>query len=271
MPSQERSLNSGGLVSVSFRQLSPAAVVALAKVNNLALIEWGGDIHVPLGDLVTARKTGELTRNAGLGVAAYGSYYRLGGAEPNGFESVLETAVALGAPTIRVWAGNIGSEAADEAAWKSVRDDAHRIAGLAAKERVNVALEFHGGTLNDTPGSARRLWQELDHPNLRSLWQPLPTLTSREQDESLSVILPHLSHIHVFHWIPGPPVERRPLAEGAADWARWLGMIMPGFPATPALLEFVAADDPDNLPADATTLHRLLGAFQVAPLSRAVS
>jgi sugar phosphate isomerase/epimerase len=253
------------LVSVSFRQLSPPAILALAKENDLGLIEWGGDIHVPEGDLVTGRKVGEATRSTGLKVAAYGSYYRLGGTDPDAFQPVLNTAVALGAPAIRVWAGNTGSEAADEAIWKSVCADANRIAGLAEKEGLRVALEFHGGTLNDTPGSARRLWQELDHPNLRSLWQPLPTLTPREQNESLSVILPHLSHVHVFHWNPGPPVDRRPLAEGAGDWARWFGMIKPGYPEIPSLLEFVVADDPDNLSADAATLHKLLESVPGVP------
>jgi hypothetical protein len=54
------------------------------------------------------------TLEAGLQIAAYGSYYRLGtGQLP--FQSVLETAISLGAPTIRVWAGTVGSRDADSA------------------------------------------------------------------------------------------------------------------------------------------------------------
>lgn len=53
-----------------------------------------------------------LFEGAGLRVVAYGSYYHVGcqGQEgiPN-FEDVLETALELGAPLIRVWAGNTGS------------------------------------------------------------------------------------------------------------------------------------------------------------------
>ena len=44
-----------GLVSVTFRQLPADEVVAVAAKAGLAAIEWGGDVHVPLGNLVTAK------------------------------------------------------------------------------------------------------------------------------------------------------------------------------------------------------------------------
>src|SRR5690242_18609852 len=98
-----------GLVSVTFRQLPPQQIVELAAQGGLAAIEWGGDVHVPHGELQTARRVLERTRQAGLQVAAYGSYYRVGVSPAQGlaFESVLETALALQAPTIRVWAGQL--------------------------------------------------------------------------------------------------------------------------------------------------------------------
>ena len=43
---------------------------------------------------------------AGLAIAAYGSYYRVEHDDPAPFEPVLATAVELGAPTVRVWAGS---------------------------------------------------------------------------------------------------------------------------------------------------------------------
>ena len=64
-----------GLVSVTFRKLTPAEIVALVKQAGLKGIEWGGDLHVPHGDLVRAREVRELTHEGGLGVAACGSGY----------------------------------------------------------------------------------------------------------------------------------------------------------------------------------------------------
>src|SRR5262245_16795172 len=94
-----------GLVSVTFRQLGPGEIIALAVEHGMRAIEWGGDVHVPVGDLVVAREVGRWCVDAGIIVEAYGSYYRGIG----DFAPVLETALALGAPRIRVWAGELGS------------------------------------------------------------------------------------------------------------------------------------------------------------------
>ena len=106
----------GGLVSITFRKLSPRAIIDLVTRANLIGIEWGGDVHVPHGEIRVTRDVAQMTRDAGLLVASYGSYYRVGVSEADGlaFARVLESAIALGAPTLRVWAGNRGSADADE-------------------------------------------------------------------------------------------------------------------------------------------------------------
>jgi hypothetical protein len=82
-----------GLASVTFRSLSTGRIIGLAKNANLDGIEWGGDIHVPPGDIALAVKIRVETLKAGLKVLSYGSYYKTltGGV----FTPVLETAVAL--------------------------------------------------------------------------------------------------------------------------------------------------------------------------------
>ena len=65
-----------GLVSVTFRSLTWRQTLELARQAGLTAIEWGGDIHVPHGALTHARQVGAATCQAGLRVAAYGSYYR---------------------------------------------------------------------------------------------------------------------------------------------------------------------------------------------------
>jgi 3-dehydroshikimate dehydratase len=92
-----------GLCSVTFRESSVDEVIALAVSAGLESIEWGGDVHVPPGDTDIARSVGERTRAAGLDVASLGSYYRCDDA--GDFASTLSSAAALGAPRIRVWAG----------------------------------------------------------------------------------------------------------------------------------------------------------------------
>src|SRR6188474_3127213 len=103
-----------GLASVTFRRLSVAAVVDLAVTHKLMGIEWGGDLHVPHGDIQSARETRKRCADANIQTTAYGSYYQAGESRSTGldFETVCETAQVLGTTTIRVWAGDKGAEVA---------------------------------------------------------------------------------------------------------------------------------------------------------------
>lgn len=246
-----------GLVSVTFRQLAPQEIVDWVQRAGLAAIEWGGDVHVPHGDLARARQVGRLTREAGLQVASYGSYYRVGQAEPCPFEAVLDSALELGAPTIRVWAGKVGSEAAGEDDWQQVIADSQRISALAARAGLSVAYEFHGHTLTDTPAAARRLLESAAHPALRCYWQPPQGATFADALQGLTTIQPWLSNLHIFHWqLNGDPpqAERRPLAEGDSIWPEYLRQAdQDGHPRF-ALLEFVRGDAPVQFLQDAAVL-----------------
>lgn len=247
-----------GLVSVTFRQLPPADIVSLVRQAGHAAIEWGGDIHVPHGDLTRAREVRALTTGAGLTVAAYGSYYKAAHSEGQGlpFARVLETAVALGAPVIRVWAGPAGSAATDATGRAQVAADLARIAALAAGAGIRIAAEFHGGTLTDTNASAAQLLAEVPHPNFFAYWQPAVDYDDAACLAGLDLIGSRLSHVHVFHW--ETVRNRRPLAEGAARWAKFLRRIAAEPGDRCALLEFVEADAPASYLRDAATLKAWL-------------
>ena len=250
-----------GLVSITFRKLSPAEIVALVRKAGLRGIEWGGDIHAPHGDIGRAREVRALTEEAGLVVAAYGSYYRAGWSETNGlpFRQVLDSAVELGAKTIRVWPGNKGSADMDKAGREAIVEDLRRIAGLAAQVGVSVSTEFHGGTLTDTNESAGRLLAEVGHANLFTCWQPHNGEETAECVAGLREVLQKVGNIHVFHWWP-TAAERLPLAEGEARWREFFRVLktLPG--ERYAMLEFVPDDAPEAFLRDAGVLERWLRA-----------
>lgn len=247
-----------GLVSITFRQLSVEEIIALVSQAGLAAVEWGGDVHVPHGDEAQARAAARMAEDAGLEVAAYGSYYRVGHPESGPFEAVLASAAALGAPQIRVWAGNQGSDSADEAYFESVAADSRRIATLAQDEGIGIVYEFHGNTLTDTNAAALRLLQTVDHANVRSLWQPPRFAAPAENLAGLEMVLPWLEHLHVFHWHLQTG-ERRPLAEGQAPWRDYLAQAGDAKRTRYALLEFVQDDAPEAFLRDAATLLQWLG------------
>ena len=250
-----------GLVTVTFRQLTPEEIIAVAKGAGLKVLEWGGDVHVPTGNTRRAREVAALTRAAELETICYGSYYSVGhegeGGKPS-FAEVLATAAALGAPSIRVWAGTRGSDAADDAYFTRVCDDANRIADLAAKQGVRIAFEFHDGTLNDNAEAAAKFLAALPHPNIYTLWQPLVSLDAEQRNRSLEVVLPRLAHVHVFHWLPGDPIDRCPLIEGADLWRGWLATMQAAGRRPDTLLEFVKGDNLDALAEDTSVWRKVL-------------
>jgi len=246
-----------GLVSVTFRKLQPKEIVELAAQAKLQAIEWGGDVHVPLGDLERAREVRKLTADAKLKTVAYGSYIRLGEEDPANLPRVIEMARELGAPAIRVWAGKRESANADADYCKRVVSDALRLADLAAKDKIVICYEYHDGTLTDTDASAHELLRETEHPFIKTLWQPPHALDINGRCESLQPVLPRLQHVHVFYWPKRG--ERVPLAEGAAGWLRYIQILRQHSRECPLLLEFVRNDDPQQLLADAKTLRGWIG------------
>jgi sugar phosphate isomerase/epimerase len=239
-----------GLVTITFRKLSPREVVELAGECGLIALEWGGDVHVPPGDVANAREVARLTADAGLSVHAYGSYVRLGEDDAATFPPVIETAAALGAPSIRVWAGRRGSAAADSDYRRRVVDATVAFAEIARRSGIDVCYEFHRDTLTDTDESAVDLLRATE---IRSLWQPPHERTLEQNLASLRTMLPWLGHVHVFHW--PTPGERVPLADGAERWRAYLKLLKQERREVPLLLEFVRGDDPDQLRADAATLR----------------
>ena len=210
---------------------------------------------MPHGDVATASKVGAMTRAAGLTVAAYGSYYKLATAGSPDFSLVLASAEALGAPAIRVWAGNTASAQADAAQHRAVQEDALRCADLAAKKDIVLVYEYHSGTLTDTPQSAVELLAATEHPYIITLWQPNVGYSLEQCLASLRSVLPRLQHVHAFHW--WPDYCRLPLAEGRERWVAYIGELCRHGIDCEVLLEYVKDDSTVQLAADAAILNQL--------------
>jgi sugar phosphate isomerase/epimerase len=245
-----------GLLSVTFRNLSTRTIISLARRAGLVGIEWGGDVHVPPDDIARAIEVGQMTREAGLDVSAYGSYYRLGHEDSGPAEAILETARALEADIVRVWAGREGSDSASPEYRERVARDGRRFAELAERAGVRIACEWHGHTLTDTADSASRLFKAVDHPNFLTFWQPRNGQPTEICLADMDTALPRLIGLHVFHW-DWATRERLPLESGFRAWDAYLAKASIRGDLF-ASLEFVADDDPERMVADATTLREWL-------------
>lgn len=254
-----------GICSITFRSLSIEELAALTAKAGLDAVEWGGDVHVPPGDVDAARRARQATLAAGLEVSSYGSYYSPLDAdgEPEDFEPVLTSALALGTDTIRIWAGKFGSEVAPQGYRERLVEETRRIAALAAQQGVNLGFEFHVRTLMDTNESAVQLLEAINLPNVYSYWQP--PYWRKDMDYRFQGLVQfgnRCSNLHVFQWdfddsgekIWEDSVTRLPLSNGADEWRRYLSAVLNE--GCYALLEFTRNDSMEQFLQDAAELNR---------------
>lgn len=246
-----------GLCSVTYRQLSPAELVAKAVDAGLRLVEWGTDGHVLLHDPEMARQVRRTTEQAGLRVASLGSYFRVGVTPMDEFDALLDTAEACGAARIRIWAGDQGSDQLAAGERQRLVAETRELAAQAAKRRIELAFEYHGNTLTDSTGSAVALLEEVDHPSVGTYWQPAVGVGDDAAIESLQAVLPWLRGIHVFSW--WPRTERLRLSARSGLWRRVAGLLRSGGVPVDLMLEFVPGDDPAILSQESAALIAALG------------
>lgn len=263
-----------GICSITLKTLAPEEIIRFAVESKLQAIEWWGSGHVLPGDLARASAIRRFTHEAGLRVSSYGSYYRAGVSDTLSFTEVLDTAEALGAPTIRVWAGNKNREEADDALINKVIMDTNRIASLAAARGISITFEFHGGTLTNSSANALRFAFQVPHENVFFSWQQPHGFALEQCLSGLEGLLPRLSTLHVYHWTIGSYAEnifdesqrtpswpgdfyRHPLQDGADRWRSYLNRARTTGRDHCALLEFVRDYSVEEAKADAAVLVKL--------------
>ena len=248
-----------GLVSISFRALSVEELVRMVSDAGLQGIEWGGDVHVPHGDLVVAGRVRRVCKEAGLEISAYGSYYKHGDClslKGNGpdFEAVLDSAEALGASMIRVWAGETGSNESSEDWPNRVVARTREIAELSAKRGISIGFEFHDHSLTDTIESTINLLKQIDRPNVTTFWQTPLGIPHVERLDGLKKVVGNVSNIHCNYFGDNMWPGMRLLEEGAADWKDYLDVLEESGKSRWISIEHVKDHHVSNFPRDAATL-----------------
>ncbi len=239
-----------GVVSVTFRPLAPARITTLTAEVGLDAVEWGGDIHVPPHNAENACAVARLTADAGLRTASYGSYFRAGYQPQEEFAQVLRTAAVLGAPNIRIWAGDRGHEEEPDRA--RVVASVRAFAEACEAEGITLSPEFHGGTLTDHYKSAVRLAEEVGCGAMRLYWQPNQFRDDEYNLAALRAVLPYLSNVHVFFW---KETDRFPLAQGEYIWRQYIDVIRSADGDHGMFLEFVCDGSEEQFARDAQTLR----------------
>ena len=191
-----------GLTSVTFRQSSASEVIGYCKNCGIGAIEWGSDVHVPVDDVFNAEQIKKECNDEGITVSSYGTYYRCGTYEDGvkEFAKYIEIARILEAPTLRIWIGNRNFKEGDEEYIEAIVSEVQMLCDLAGKENMEIAGEFHIGTLCNTGESALEMVKRVNRENFGMYFQYDWNISLEQNCENLKSFLPILKNVHVFHY-----------------------------------------------------------------------
>lgn len=241
-----------GLVSVTFRKLDVLDIIKLVHETGLDGIEWGSDIHVPVGDIEKAKYVASLMKQYNLETISYGSYYRCTGEDD--FSLVLETAKALNTTNIRVWAGRKNSEEFSESEKEDLILNIQNICKQAQEYNMTVSFEYHGKTFTNTQKSTLELLEKVKMDNNYTYWQPLAN--ADEENKLINVKRLYsdkkLMNIHAYHWDKDGTAFM--LNEALDLWKKRIENI----DCNAILLEFVKDGTVENYYKDVNTLKEIL-------------
>ncbi len=158
-----------GLCSVTFRKMSAAKVVEIAKKAGVNYIEWGGDIHVT--NTEEARIVKSVCDNEGIKICSYGSYYRVGCADKSKWEEICRIAKIMNASSVRVWLGEKDSEKTTQEEYIRILEDLKSICSVAQKYNLLVCPECHDNTYNNNTDAFLKIKSELKEDNFKTYFQ----------------------------------------------------------------------------------------------------
>lgn len=242
-----------GLVSVSFRDRSPADILAAMKKANLSCIEWGSDVHAPCEDTENLKALAAMQAEYGITCCSYGTYFRLGETPMEELQAYIAAAKILGTDILRLWCGRKRGGDMTEAERATFVALCREAASIAEKHNVTLCMECHKKTFTEDPEEAVWLMNAVGSPHFRMYWQPFQWQTPAQNVENAKTIAPYAEHIHVFNWVNK---EKFPLADAVADWQCYLSAF-----CTPRtlLLEFMPGGSIEELEAEAAALRTITG------------
>ena len=241
-----------GLVSISFRAHTPEEILRAMKDAGLTHIEWGSDVHAPKDDKNALSALADMTREYGITVSSYGTYFFLGETPLSELEGYIDAAKALGTRLLRLWCGKKSGASMTEEEKTAFLFECKRAAEIAEAHGVTLCMECHRNSFTERLEDSLLLMREINSPHFEMYYQPHQWKTVEENLEMAEKLSPFTHVIHVFQWKGS---DRFPLAEGIDEWRGYLSY----FEGQPLLLEFMPDDRIESLKTEAEALKRLIG------------
>lgn len=242
-----------GLVSISFRNHTPEEILSEAQKCQLRSIEWGSDVHAPLGEEGRMEVLRDLQAERGISCCSYGTYFRLGFTPMEELPAYIRGAKALGTNMLRLWAGRKKASDCSEEDRQAFFALCLQAAEIARAHDVILCLECHRRSYTETMEGALELMRYVNSPHFKMYWQPNPDISVEDNLAYIRALREYITHVHVFHWVKD---QRLPLGDGIPVWKRYLAELEGDHQL---LLEFMPDDRLESLPSEARALRELIG------------
>ncbi len=250
---EETAMFQTGLVSVSFRQLSPEEVVRAAVAAGLYNIEWGSDVHAPCADTARLQQIRQLQQSYGVKCCSYGTYFYLSTSPMEELPGYIQAAKVLGTDILRVWTGNKSPWKYTEEEKQALYARSREAARLAEDAGVILCLECHRNTYTETKEHTLELMEAVNSPAFRIYWQPHEYFTVEENVQYIQLLKDYIYHIHTYQC---KGTQKLPLADGIDEWKTYLQEFRRNHYM---LLEFMPDGKVETLPREADTLRSIIG------------
>lgn len=248
-----------GLTSVTFRNLIPSDVISYCKKYGIDRIEWGSDVHVPVGDYLNATQIKQECEKNGILISSYGTYYTCGTYDDpkEEFSQYIEIAKILNAKTMRIWVGEKNFEDADEEYIEKIVCELKMICDMAKEEKIDIGCEFHGGSLCNNKENSLEIINRVNRENFGMYFQYDWNYALEENCDTLKSFLPILKNIHVFNVNDD---GRHSLGENNGEniWKEFVRILKENGINTNLLFEFLPKQSEECLKKECEILRRII-------------
>lgn len=177
-----------GVASGAFEALSAKEFLSLVKEADIDFIQWD-DCHVK-GNLTLAAELGNMAREAGLTVCAYGSTYTLGSGEDA--DKTIALAASLGAGAVSVYLPEDTNDRTEEAVLSS---EMTQLLASAAAKGLHVSIASKEGTLTDDCERLSAFLDRVGSERLSLAFSPYGLQTREGTLQAYQMLLPYISFV----------------------------------------------------------------------------
>jgi 3-dehydroshikimate dehydratase len=214
-----------GLCTIAFSELPLEKVLDIAAECEFDGVEiWGKAPHIPDEyDAEYVKAIPGMARDRGLEVISFGSYVNpLMEDYEKHWDVAFRITRDLETKIMRVWSGGGASKDITPENKAAIISGLREMSEKAERQGVILATEMHGNNFTDTVGTILELLRAVDHPNLKTYYQPRFAPDADDPYEAARVIGEYVVNVHAQNVKPTDDGKMRSceIAEGVVDYGK---------------------------------------------------